>query len=123
MNTYKVTGVGEATLAERGTGALTINTNKGDVALQLRADQLDQVISALEQLVFTMSRGGAAGSAGLMRVEIADGHQTGMATVNNERIVTLGLGLGDNRVLRWYGLDKAKAEALVRDLTAEIAKL
>ncbi|MEJ0012462.1 MAG: hypothetical protein WDM94_07485 [Bauldia sp.] len=123
MNTYKVTGVGDAALADRATGSLTIRTNKGDVALQAKAEQLDQLVSALEQLVFTMSRGGASGSGGLMRVEIADGHQIGMATVNNEKIVTLGLGLGDNRVLRWYGLDKAKAEALVRDLTAEIAKL
>jgi hypothetical protein len=123
MNTYKVTGIGEGALADRNAASLTVRTNKGDVALQVRADQLDALVSALEGLVFTLSRGGASGGGGLMRVEIVDGHQIGMATVNDERIVTVGLGIGDKRVLRWYGLDKAKAEALVRDLTAEIAKL
>jgi hypothetical protein len=121
MNTYRITGVGDGSLADRATGSVTLATNKGDIALQVRAGEIEQLISALEQLVFAMSR--ASGAGGVMRVEVADGHQVGMATVNDERIVTVSLGLGDNRVLRSYGFDRAQAEALVRDLTAEIAKL
>jgi hypothetical protein len=68
-----------------------------------------------------LSKGQLLGEPGQVRPAIVDHHQIGNGMVNNVPSVIVGLKSG--QVFRWFSFDKARAEALERDLVAEIPRL
>ena len=128
MHAFQLTGMEDATFANDDRSKLTLRfqTDQGLVALAMQAAHLDSLITMLQGIEYAASlmepsKGQLPGEAGQVRPAIVDHHQIGNGMVNNVPSVIVGFKFG--QVSRWFSFDKAKAEALERDLVAEIPRL
>jgi hypothetical protein len=128
MHAFQLTGMEDATFANDDRSKLTLRfqTDQGLVALAMQAAHLDSLITMLQGIEYAASlmdpaKGQLPGEAGQVRPAIVDLHQIGHGMVNGVPSVMVGLRSGG--LFRWFSFEKPKAEALQRDLVAEIPRL